>query len=586
MRYSSSTVSSTSWEAGTVVMVVSMPPVDRSSDRPAYKQVADRLRERLDACEFGDNGRLPSESTLMKECQVSRATARRGLAVLIAEGRAEAVPGRGVFAKGPPSFKRLVLRDPARILRAHTARPDAHGPMKTEAESQGFGYHYIPDVREVEADPQVASLLCVDLGATALARMRLVHIRPPGKEWRPAKIANSYIAIDFAVRELRGPGTHSGGTYAVLAENGYPLSHYDETIVFRMPTPREVEVLKLADGIPVIDQTRVAFSNGRPVECFLAVMAGDIYELEYRIDAKSTAPSQPVEMPSVQQLAAPTSVPTGGLEDVPAVIDPADDRPLYKQIADWLRTAIERGALVPNKRLPSETELMRQFGTTRTTVRRALEQLANEGRVRAQRGVGVFVKAPIRDDALVREPYDRMARHRRQRGQSPLYVDAATQGINPAAVIQDHVHLNEVEAPKKVAEWLQIDARSTVFRRRRRMWADNVPTQLTVTYLPLDIAVGALREERTGDGGTHARIEDLGYELTEFVERLSVRMPTDIEVRELRLEPGVPVVDLLQITYAGDRPVECFTSVIAGDRYVFRYRVDARVASDEFNSNS
>ena len=140
LRYSSSTVSSTSWEAGTVVMVVSMPPVDRSSDRPAYKQVADRLRERLDACEFGDNGRLPSESTLMKECQVSRATARRGLAVLIAEGRAEAVPGRGVFAKGPPSFKRLVLRDPARILRAHTARPDAHGPMKTEAESQGFGY--------------------------------------------------------------------------------------------------------------------------------------------------------------------------------------------------------------------------------------------------------------------------------------------------------------------------------------------------------------------------------------------------------------------------------------------------------------
>lgn len=556
-----------------MVMVMSMPPVDRSSDRPAYKQVADLLRARLDAGEFDADGRLPSESKVMEECKVSRATARRGLSVLIAEGRAEAVRGRGVFAKAPTTPNRLIIRDPSRSLKAHPQHEI--GPMKTEAEAQGFEYGYQPEVRDVAADPQVAALLRVDEGTPVLARLRLVHLKPPGARWRPAKIADSYIPLDLAPPRARNDETGSGGTYALLIESGHPLSQYDETIIFRMPTPTEARRLGLAEGTPVIEQTRVAFSDGHPVECFLAVMAGDVYELEYRIDANSTVESQPVEMPSAQRLSMPSTIPTGDLDDAPTDIDPVSDRPLYKQIADWLRNAIEHGLLVPNMRLPSETSLMRRFHTTRTTVRRALEQLAHEGRVRTQRGVGVFVKAPVRDDALIREPYDRMARHRRHRGESPLYVDAATQGLSPAAVAQDHVDLHEVAVPRRIATWLEVDAGSTVFRRRRRMWADNIPTQITTSYLPLDIAVGALRQEHTGDGGTHARIEELGYELTEFIERLSVRMPTDAEARELRLEPGVPVVDLLQTTYAGERPVECFTSVIAGDRYVFRYRINA-----------
>jgi GntR family transcriptional regulator len=78
-----------------------------------------------------------------------------------------------------------------------------------------------------------------------------------------------------------------------------------------------------------------------------------------------------------------------------------------------------------------------------------------------------------------------------------------------------------------------------------------------------------------GEGGAHARLEEQGHRLTHIVERLSVRMPYPPEARALRLEQGVPVVDLYQTTYADAMPVECFTSVIAGDRYVFTYRIGA-----------
>jgi GntR family transcriptional regulator len=263
------------------------------------------------------------------------------------------------------------------------------------------------------------------------------------------------------------------------------------------------------------------------------------------------------------------------LNRVPAELDPMSDRPIYKQISDWIHGAIDTGVLRPDMKLPSESDLMKRFDTTRTTVRRAIKSLVEEGRVRTERGVGAFVRRAVRPDALIRRPYDRMARHHYlDEGRSPLYLDAESQGLAPEAVRQDLVELDEVPASNHVAIWLDVPPGTTVFRRRRRLWMGRLPTQLTETYLPLDIASGALREPHTGEGGTHARIEERGYRLTEFVERLSVRMPNPFEIRRLRLDDGTPVVDLTQTSYAGDRPVECFTAVIAGDRYVYKYDIN------------
>jgi GntR family transcriptional regulator len=260
----------------------------------------------------------------------------------------------------------------------------------------------------------------------------------------------------------------------------------------------------------------------------------------------------------------------------PAEIDETSDRPVYKQIADWLRRLIDEQYVKPGQQLPSESDLMKHFGRARLTVRRAFDLLATEGRVRAERGKGVFVKEVVRDDALVREPYDRLARyHYRDEGRSGVYIDALSQGLGEDAIRQDRVQLGEVGAPDRIAKKLHIEPGTTVFRRERRIRLGKAPTQLTTTFLPLELAIGALREEDTGDGGTAARIEELGYRLTHFIENLQVRMPSPYEGRALRLETGVPVVDLIQTTYAGDKPVECFTAVIAGDRYVFKYSVDA-----------
>lgn len=59
---------------------------------------------------------------------------------------------------------------------------------------------------------------------------------------------------------------------------------------------------------------------------------------------------------------------------------------LYQGIVEQIEQALARGELEPGQRLPSERDLMVQFGTSRATVREALRVLESNGVVRSRPG--------------------------------------------------------------------------------------------------------------------------------------------------------------------------------------------------------
>lgn len=71
--------------------------IDRDSDVPPYRQVADRLREQIRAGELAPRTRLPSIERLVQEEGIARLTARKALQVLVDEGYARRVSGLGTF---------------------------------------------------------------------------------------------------------------------------------------------------------------------------------------------------------------------------------------------------------------------------------------------------------------------------------------------------------------------------------------------------------------------------------------------------------------------------------------------------------
>jgi GntR family transcriptional regulator len=251
-------------------------------------------------------------------------------------------------------------------------------------------------------------------------------------------------------------------------------------------------------------------------------------------------------------------------------VDRSSDRPVYRQIADQLRTAITQGEFPPGAKLPSERVLMDRYQTSRVTVRQAIAVLGAEGLIDVEHGRGVFVRSrpPLR--RLGRE---RLGRREREAGKGAFLSDAMAAGREASA----EVEVARGVAPPEVAERLHLSQGDQVLIRRRRMLADGQPVQLATSYLPLQLVEGTQIEQAdTGTGGTYARLEELGHRLGRFQEDLSARMPLPDEARALRLGAGVPVIRVVRTAFDEQgAPVEVNEMVLAADRYELTYMLPA-----------
>ncbi len=88
-------------------------------------------------------------------------------------------------------------------------------------------------------------------------------------------------------------------------------------------------------------------------------------------------------------------------------------KPEYAKLKQYILGQITNGVWSPHSRIPSENDLVHQFGVSRMTVNRALRELSDSGVVMRVQGVGTFVAVPkvespmfevrsIRDEILAR----------------------------------------------------------------------------------------------------------------------------------------------------------------------------------------
>lgn len=76
------------------------------------------------------------------------------------------------------------------------------------------------------------------------------------------------------------------------------------------------------------------------------------------------------------------------LDNVPALRVGAS---LSEQLADALAVSIRDGQLEPGQRLPTESDLVKRFGVSRTVVREAMSRLKTLGLIETRQGSGAYV---------------------------------------------------------------------------------------------------------------------------------------------------------------------------------------------------
>jgi GntR family transcriptional regulator len=73
-------------------------------------------------------------------------------------------------------------------------------------------------------------------------------------------------------------------------------------------------------------------------------------------------------------------------------VDPESATPVYVQVAEILRARIESGELLPDRPVPSESQLQQELGVARGTARKGIALLREQGVIVTVRGRGSFVR--------------------------------------------------------------------------------------------------------------------------------------------------------------------------------------------------
>lgn len=143
--------------------------------------------------------------------------------------------------------------------------------------------------------------------------------------------------------------------------------------------------------------------------------------------------------------------------------------PLYMQVEQALAARIG-DELRPGDRLPTEGELIAEFGVSRITVRRAVQELAARGLVVTRRGQGTFVTAP-----RLRQPLTAL---------TGFVEDMEAQGLQSRARV---LRVEEVSAPPEARAALDLPLGSSVTLIQRVRLAAGQPVSFDVTYLPVHL---------------------------------------------------------------------------------------------------
>lgn len=233
--------------------------------------------------------------------------------------------------------------------------------------------------------------------------------------------------------------------------------------------------------------------------------------------------------------------------------------PKYLQVVNHLRARIVRGELKPGDELPSERQIVDEWGISRPTATRALAVLRSEGLAEARQGSGTFVRDRPR---LNRRARDRYARARTS---GRVY----TPGERAEILSVDVVH-----PPAEIAELLELPRHGTAVRRRRLIREEAGPVELATSWLDGDLARRAprlLAGERITEG-TVAYVEKVtGRRAATARDLVGARSATAEERRLLELPGRHAAVLAVRHTVLdlGGLPMEFVEAVYPPDRWSF-----------------
>ena len=198
----------------------------------------------------------------------------------------------------------------------------------------------------------------------------------------------------------------------------------------------------------------------------------------------------------------------------------------YLQVYTVLSQALAEGDIAAGEALPSEPSLVRQYGVSRTTVRRALARLAAERCIVRRRGSGTFARDNVARTVSAKQIAE--------------IID------NPRGVASNTtVRLLELKVTPTPdflhREWPEFGPQVLTIRRVR--FVDHEPVALVTAYVPEELGK-QLTARRLGSDTVIAALDKLGFHSTTNDQEMTAVAADPFTAKHLGFGVGAPVLNM------------------------------------------
>ncbi|MEY3215847.1 MAG: HTH-type transcriptional regulator FrlR [Pseudomonadota bacterium] len=218
--------------------------------------------------------------------------------------------------------------------------------------------------------------------------------------------------------------------------------------------------------------------------------------------------------------------------------------PLYQQIKGLILQSLQASEWKPGESIPSEMELATRYRVSQGTVRKAIDELANDHLLIRKQGKGTFV-----------------ATHAEHQVQYRFLKLVPDQGdLNTEGPAQRHiVDCKRLRASAEIARALSLRTGDTVLQVRRVLSFANVPTILEDLWLPGVPFKGLTAERLSGyHGPMYALFEtEFGVRMVRADEKIRAVLPDKTQRELLDVSAHTPLLSVERVAYTyNDTPME------------------------------
>lgn len=228
------------------------------SNKPMYRQIADALREKINAGELKPGDALPTESSLQEAFGVSRVTVRQALKRLTEEQIVESIQGSGTYVK-----EERVNYDIYQLTGFYEKLADRN--VETHSEVSIF--------EVLKADAKLAEKLALsqDDKVWHVKRVRFIKQKPVNLEetWMPLAL---FPDLTWEVME-------NSKYHYIEQVKKMTIDRSEQELVPVMPSEEAIAALALDPAKPILEKVSRGFlKDGRPFEYSRNVFNTDDYK--------------------------------------------------------------------------------------------------------------------------------------------------------------------------------------------------------------------------------------------------------------------------------------------------------------------